>query len=239
MNLLLACAVLACVLPGCREGDGAPAEDPFEARRHAMVRDQIAQRDIADERLLAAMRTVPRHELVPATVRPEAYADRPLPIGHDQTISQPYIVAFMTEALALRPGDKVLEIGTGSGYQAAVLAEMGMEVYSIEIVRPLGERVAKDLARLGYGQVKLRIGDGYQGWPEASPFDAIILTAAPPSAVPGPLFEQLAEGGRLVAPVGRGVQELVRYRKVAGKLELEKLLAVRFVPMTGKAQGGP
>jgi len=237
MSVNTVLTIAACLMfVACRAvGEDEPG-DSFEAARAVMVRDHLAKRDISDKRVLAAMSRVPRHLLIPPQLRSEAYADRPLSIGHNQTISQPYIVAFMTQALELKPGDKVLEIGTGSGYQAAILAEMAKAVYSIEIVKPLAKRAANDLAAMGYKSINLRTGDGYRGWPEAAPFNAIILTAAPPKEVPRPLFDQLAEGGRLVAPVGTGVQELVRYRKVKGELILEKLLAVRFVPMTGEAQ---
>ncbi len=235
MNMLLTFA--ACmVLVACRAVGDDESEDPFATARATMVRDHLAKRDISDARVLAAMGRVPRHRLIPPQLQSEAYADRPLSIGHNQTISQPYIVAFMSQALELQPSDKVLEIGTGSGYQAAILAELARTVYSIEIVAPLAEQAAIDLAALGYKSIHLRTGDGYVGWPDEAPFDAIILTAAPPKAVPRPLLDQLAEGGRLVAPVGTGIQELVRYRKVDGELQLEKLLAVRFVPMTGEAQ---
>ena len=168
-------------------------------------------------------------------MQPYAYADTPLPIGHGQTISQPYIVAFMSEALELKGGERVLEIGTGSGYQAAVLAELAREVYSIEIVEPLGREAEKRLRELGYSNIKLRVGDGYRGWPEAAPFDAIMVTAAP-DHVPPALIEQLAEGGRLVLPVGSFFQELVRIRRTKDGTKQESLLPVRFVPMTGEAQ---
>jgi protein-L-isoaspartate(D-aspartate) O-methyltransferase len=216
----------------------AAAADPYARARGAMV-DLIASRGVRDERVLAAMRKVPRHELVPVAIRDEAYEDRALPIGLDQTISQPYVVAAMTEAAQVAPGERVLEVGTGSGYQAAVLAEAGAEVYSIEVLEPLGKRAAADLARLGYDEVHLRIGDGYRGWPDAAPFDAIVVTAAPP-VVPPPLVDQLAVGGRLVIPVGAdGRQELeVISRTKAGKdgTTSETLFGVRFVPMTGEAQ---
>ena len=180
------------------------------------------------------MRQVPRHELVPPEMRARAYSDQPLPIGFDQTISQPAIVARMTELAAVRKGHRVLEIGTGSGYQAAVLAAMGADVYTIEIVEPLGKRAATDLARLGYGKVKTRIGDGYQGWPEAAPFDAIIVTAAPARAR---AVEAPAQaGGRLVIPVGETIQELVVITRTDKGFTERKVLPVMFVPMTGKAQ---
>jgi protein-L-isoaspartate(D-aspartate) O-methyltransferase len=188
-----------------------------------------------DARALAALRAVPRHEFVPEAQREHAYEDRPLPIGHGQTISQPYIVAVMSEALELDENERVLEIGTGSGYQAAVLGELAREVYSIEIVAPLAERAKVDLARLGYDNVHVRQGDGYRGWPEQAPFDAIVVTAAP-DHVPQALVDQLAVGGRLVIPVGRGVQELLRISRDEQGVHEERLLGVRFVPMTGEAR---
>ena len=200
-----------------------------------MVRAQIEERGIENPALLAALRAVPRHELVPEAVREEAYADHALPIGFDQTISQPYIVALMTDLAGVERGDKVLEVGTGSGYQAAVLAEMGARVFSIEIVVPLARRAAADLERLGYGRVHVRAGDGYRGWPSEAPFDAIIVTAAPPE-VPAPLKQQLAVGGRLVVPVGEGVQELRVITRTADGFREEPSIPVRFVPMTGEAQ---
>jgi protein-L-isoaspartate(D-aspartate) O-methyltransferase len=238
--------VLVLCASGCRaeapasSGEPAPTGERYAAERRAMVELQLAARDIDDERVLEAMRRVPRHELVPAALRDEAYGDHPLPIGHDQTISQPYIVAFMTQALQPRAEDRVLEVGTGSGYQAAVLAELVREVYTIEIVAPLGERARADLARLGYDSVHVRIGDGYEGWPEQAPFDAIIVTCAP-EAVPQPLVDQLREGGRMIIPVGdvyRG-QELYVLEKRGGKVVRRAILPVRFVPMTGRAQDGP
>jgi protein-L-isoaspartate(D-aspartate) O-methyltransferase len=200
-----------------------------------MVTGQIVGRGINDPATLAAMRTVPRHEFVPQPVRHAAYDDNALPIGLGQTISQPYIVAFMTESLMLSPGDTVLEIGTGSGYQAAVLAEIVDEVFSIEILCELEERARRDLDRLGYTAVRTRCGDGYQGWPGQAPFDAVIVTAAP-DHVPQPLLDQLAVGGRMVLPVGSRYQELVRLTRTADGVKKERLLAVRFVPMTGEAE---
>lgn len=201
-----------------------------------MVRDQIEARGIEDSRVLAALRAVPRHRFVPDDVSGRAYADTPLSIGYEQTISQPYIVAFMSEALHLDPGERVLEVGTGSGYQAAVLAELGVEVYTIEIVEPLAMRARATLRDLGYDDVQVRGGDGYRGWPEHAPFDAIIITAAP-DHVPQPLIDQLAPGGRMILPVGgSGRQELVRLRKSDEGIARERLLPVRFVPMTGEAQ---
>jgi len=208
-----------------------------------MVETQLARpRDlrepVGDPRVLAAMRNVPRHEFVPRAQQRYAYADSPLPIGHGQTISQPYIVAIMTEALRLRPGDKVLEIGTGSGYQAAVLAEMTPNVWTIEIVKPLAERAAKTLKRLGYDPVRVKHGDGYWGWPEAGPFDAIIVTCAA-GHIPPPLKDQLKRGGRMIIPVGRAydVQRLILLEKDNdGRIRTRTLMPVRFVPMTGRVQ---
>jgi protein-L-isoaspartate(D-aspartate) O-methyltransferase len=214
----------------------ADAAVQFAEQRARMVAETIEARGIKDPRVLAAMRRAPRHELVPAPIRSRSYEDTPLAIGFEQTISQPYIVAAMTEAAQLGPGEKVLEVGTGSGYQAIVLAEMGdLDIYSIEIVEPLAKRTHELLAKLGYTKLHLRIGDGYRGWPEAAPFDAIIVTAAP-AEVPKPLVEQLAVGGRLVIPVGEaGAQQLKVIVKDAGGTTSETLFDVRFVPMTGEA----
>lgn len=214
------------------------AADPTAQARRRMVEEQLAARGIRDARVLAAMGKVPRHALVPADVRYQAYADSPLPIGEGQTISQPFIVAYMTEQLGLKGGERVLEVGTGSGYQAAVLAEIVAEVYTIEIVPELGKRAAADLARLGYKNVTVRVGDGYRGWPEKAPFDAIVVTAAPPE-VPTPLVDQLKPGGRLVLPVGEAFQELLLVAKDARGVRKQRLLPVRFVPMTGEAQKRP
>jgi protein-L-isoaspartate(D-aspartate) O-methyltransferase len=203
--------------------------------REAMVAEQIEQRGVRDARTLAAMRTVPRHLFVPPALQAEAYADHPLPIGHDQTISQPYIVAFMTEALGLRGGETVLEVGTGSGYQAAVLAEIAARVYTIEIVAPLAEEARERLKRLGYRNVEVRAGDGYAGWPEKAPFDAVMVTAAAPR-VPEPLKQQLKDGGRLVIPVGDESQELVVLTRTGTAYVEDRVLPVRFVPMTGKVR---
>ncbi|MCP4198090.1 MAG: protein-L-isoaspartate(D-aspartate) O-methyltransferase [Proteobacteria bacterium] len=206
----------------------------YQKQRARMVADQIAARGIHDPAVLEAMRTVPRHAFIPNKWQNEAYDDHPLPIGHDQTISQPYIVAYMTEALKAQKGQKILEIGTGSGYQAAVLAHMGARVFSIEIVKSLGTMARKTLKQLGY-DVQVRIGDGYAGWPEEAPFDGIIVTAAP-TEIPAPLIAQLKDGGRLVVPVGRYFQDLKVIKKVSGKLVTENTLPVRFVPMTGKIE---
>lgn len=209
-------------------------------KREQMVREQLVSRgrDIRNERVIEAMVRVPRHKFVPLTQKPFAYDDRPLPIGRGQTISQPYVVAFMTEALDPQPGDRVLEIGTGSGYQAAVLAELVKEVWTIEIVEPLGRTAEKALAAQGYDNVHVRVGDGYLGWPEQAPFDAIIVTCAP-DHVPPALIEQLRDGGRMMIPVGRedGPQELILMRKRGDVIERESVLPVRFVPMTGAARG--
>jgi protein-L-isoaspartate(D-aspartate) O-methyltransferase len=197
-----------------------------------MIREQIVARGISAPRVLEAMARVPRHEFVPADRRKEAYEDWPLPIGHGQTISQPYIVAFMTEALDPKPRDRVLEIGTGSGYQAAVLSGLVAEVYTMEIVEPLARRAEADLKRLGYSNVRVRAGDGYLGWPEAAPFDAIIVTCAP-DQVPQTLVDQLHVGGRMIIPVGSqwGAQDLILLRKTPIGLERQSVLPVRFVPM--------
>lgn len=196
-----------------------------------MVETQIIARGVVDDAVVRAMRSVPRHRFVPDALRDQAYADRPLPIGEGQTISQPYIVAFMTAGLELKPGEKILEIGTGSGYQAAILQEMGLKVYSIEINRKLADQAKCALVATGYGDVQLRVGDGYKGWGEHGPFDAIIVTCAP-SQVPQPLIDQLSERGRMIIPVDvQFGQELVVLRKKDGKLIREDVLAVRFVPM--------
>jgi len=213
------------------------AEIDYAAAQARMVEQQLAspQRGIRDTAVLKAMAAVPRHEFVPEELRPYAYDDRPLPIGYAQTISQPYVVAFMTEKLQPKSTDRVLEIGTGSGYQAAVLSLLAREVYSIEIIEPLARRAASDLTRLGYDNVKLRYGDGYQGWPEAAPFDVIIVTCAP-DHVPKPLIDQLRDGGRMIIPVGeRGEQMLYLLKKHGSTLQREAVLPVRFVPMTGVA----
>jgi len=213
----------------------APRDTSYAASRERMVAYQIEARGISDPRVLAAMRKVERHLFVPEEYRVYSYSDGPLPIGEGQTISQPYIVAIMTELLDLQGQERVLEIGTGSGYQAAILGEIAKEVYTIEIVENLGRRAGALLDSLGYKNVKVRIGDGYAGWPEVAPFDAIMLTAAPPK-IPQPLLDQLAEHGLLVAPVGENFQTLQLVEKIDGKLKYHDILPVRFVPMTGKAQ---
>ena len=202
----------------------------YRAARLRMVAEQIRARGIKDQRVLEAMEAVPRHHFVPESYSSRAYDDHPLPIGYDQTISQPYIVALMTEVCGIVPGDRVLEIGTGSGYQAAVLALLATEVYSIEIVEPLGKEARERLIELGYKNVEVRIGDGYKGWPEEAPFDVIIVTAAP-EEVPQALVDQLADGGRMVLPVGTHYQELYVLTREGEEIHKEKLANVRFVPM--------
>jgi protein-L-isoaspartate(D-aspartate) O-methyltransferase len=236
-------SVVALVLALALSARGEEA-DEFAGPRAALIGEIEALgtaspglfgRETFDPRVLAAMAATPRHEFVPEDLRDLAYANRPLPIGYGQTISQPYVVAWMTDALALEPGDRVLEIGTGSGYQAAVLAELGHRVHTIEIVAPLGRAAAERLARLGYDTVVVRIGDGYFGWPEAAPFEAIIVTAAA-NHVPPPLVEQLAPGGRMVIPVGGPfeVQYLVVVDKDAdGRVTMRQTLPVAFVPLRG------
>lgn len=204
--------------------------DTPEHARDRMVSTQIESRGVKNPKVLEALRSVPRHELVPPNVREGAYLDRPLPIGYGQTISQPYIVALMSEQLELEGNEKVLEIGTGSGYQAAVLSQLADRVYSIEIVEPLAERSRRDLKRLGFDNVEVRVGDGYKGWPEQAPFDAIIVTAAPPS-VPSQLVDQLAVGGRMVIPVGKYHQELLLITRDEEGVKTQSLIGVRFVPM--------
>ena len=215
-------------------GDAAPTRSPdfYDAARQHMVTRQLKSRDITDARVLAAMGKVPRHKFVPERLAPLAYLDQPLPIGSNQTISQPYIVALMSQWAEVKPGDKVLEVGTGSGYQAAVLAELTDQVFSIELLPELAESARERLKALGYDQVQVRHGDGYKGWPEEAPFDAILVTATAPE-VPPALKEQLKEGGRLVIPVGYvgSVQQLLRLRKVNGKLKEEARLSVLFVPL--------
>ena len=238
--LMIVVGVLGIVF-GCGNGNQTmdlPNEHSRQGERDWMVDTQIVGGGITDPRVVAAMRRVPRHHFIPDYESEDAYGDFPLPIGHAQTISQPFIVAYMTEALKLQPGEKVLEIGTGSGYQAAILAELGVQVFTIEIVKPLAQYARDNLSKLGYDNVWVRAGDGYQGWPEESPFDAIIITAAP-DHVPSPLLEQLAVGGRLILPVGDYLQNLVLIRRTEAGYQRNELLPVRFVPMTGQAEKGP
>ena len=210
-------------------------EDAFAEKRREMVRRQVEARGVKDPLVLRAMEAVPRHRFVPNAMQAYAYYDEPLPIGHEQTISQPYIVAYMTESLGLEGGEKVLEIGTGSGYQAAVLARIAGEVYTIEIVEALAARAEETLRAEGVTNVYCRAGDGYEGWPEKAPFDAVIITAAPPR-IPEPLIEQLKVGGHMIVPVGIWHQELILLTKTRKGVEEKRLLPVRFVPMTGEIQ---
>lgn len=212
-------------------------DDVTRAARAAMVEDQLVARGVADPRVLAAMRAIPRHRFVPPAWRAQAYTDGPLPIAHDQTISQPYVVAVMTELAAIAPGDRVLEVGTGSGYQTAVLCALTPHVYSLEVVPALAAAAAEALADLGLA-AHLRVGDGWAGWPERAPFDAIVVTAAPP-VVPPALVEQLAPGGRLVLPVGHAFhQELIRIERTPRGLVERSIFPVRFVPMIRGADHG-
>jgi protein-L-isoaspartate(D-aspartate) O-methyltransferase len=224
--------VLSLSTPRCTAPEAGQQRD-WTAERQRMVADQMRGRDIKDPRVLGAIEKVPRHLFVPEGVRREAYSDHPLPIGHDQTISQPYIVAFMTEALDVQPEHKVLEIGTGSGYQAAVLGELAREVYTMEIVEPLAESARRTLESLGYKNVHVRAGNGYGGWPEQAPFDRIMVTAAP-EEVPPALVEQLKMNGVMAIPVGDVIQELRILRRTPQGMNTLRTLPVRFVPMTGK-----
>ncbi len=237
------CSLLAGVVLAIANA-GATA-DPFADARRQML--EVVQRDFKatrnelgqgalDTRVRAALAAIPRHEFVAADLSKHAYENRPLPIGYGQTISQPYIVAAMTQLLQLRPGERALEIGTGSGYQAAILAELGVQVFTIEIIQPLGEAARERLTRLGYERINTRIGDGYDGWPAHAPFDAIIVTAAT-NHIPQPLLEQLKVGGHMVIPIGSpfGAQQLLLVRKDPdGRVTTRKLLPVRFVPLTGR-----
>jgi protein-L-isoaspartate(D-aspartate) O-methyltransferase len=224
------------VLAGLGCGQSPTPVADFAAQREHMVKEQLVMHGINGERVLAAVRKVPREEFVPEQFRAASYADQPLPIGYDQTISQPFIVAFMTEELRPQPQDRVLEIGTGSGYQAAILAELVAEVYSIEIIEPLAKTAEATLQRLGYQNVHVKVGDGYKGWPERAPFDAVIVTCAP-DHIPQPLVDQLKDHGRMIIPVGpAGDQELYLLEKENGQLRQRSVTPVRFVPMTGEAQ---
>lgn len=212
-------------------------EEFFLTSKEKMINEHLIARGIRDERVIAAMNKIDREAFVPEHLKMSAYSDGPLPIGHGQTISQPYIVAFMTELLEVKPTDKVLEIGTGSGYQAAVLAEIAEEVYSIEIVEPLFIETQDRMARLGYEKVKLRLGNGWLGWPDEDGFDKIIITAAP-DEIPAALVEQLREGGKMVVPVGKqhDIQNLIVGVKEGGNFKTVKTIPVRFVPLVEKAK---
>jgi protein-L-isoaspartate(D-aspartate) O-methyltransferase len=230
--LAFSVVLLTCSLQGS-------AKDPYLAARQRMVTEDIQRRGIDDQRVLQAMLKVQRHLFVPESYRPMAYADRPLPIGEGQTISQPYIVALMTYHLHLMPADRVLEIGTGSGYQAAVLAELAREVYSVEIIQPLARTAQERLQALGYKNVWVKSGDGFYGWPEHAPYDAIMITCATPR-IPERLVAQLREGGRMILPLGKEPfhQALTLITKKAGRTELQPLEDVVFVPMTGEIGKG-
>lgn len=223
MNILL----ITCMVVGL-----APN---YQTLREQMVKEQIIKRGVQDSLVLKAMLQVERHKFVPQQYRNLAYIDRPLPIGYEQTISQPYIVALMTSLLNLKGDEKVLEIGTGSGYQAAILGELAKEVYSIEILEPLAESAKSLLESFGYTNIFVKCGDGYKGWPEHALFDAIIVTCAPPS-IPEPLLEQLKVGGRMVIPVGTAYQELLLITRTQEGINKESIIPVIFVPMQGKAQ---
>jgi len=235
VSLLIVLALLM-VLPNCKDKkmnpDSSVPKD-FKTMREKMVETQIKARGVRDPRVLSALLKVERHRFVPEEFQSSAYSDQPLPIGEGQTISQPYMVALMTELLELKGNERVLEIGTGSGYQAAILAELAKEVYSIEIVESLANSAKKLLFDLGYKNIQVKVGDGYLGWPEASPFDAIIVTCAP-DHIPKPLVDQLKEGGRMVIPVGTYSQEIKKIVKRSGKIETTDVLPVIFVPMTGE-----
>ena len=235
MSLRLRWAALFC-LAGVAAAGAWDESAAMRRDRQQMVRTQIAARGVDDSRVLEALRAVPRHLFVPEELQRRAYEDHPLPIGEGQTISQPYIVGLMTELLELEPGDRVLEVGTGSGYQAAVLSPLVAEVYSIEIKPRLHERASEVLERLGYGNVRTREGDGYFGWGEAAPFDGIMITAAV-DHIPPPLLQQLADDGLMVLPLGNpfGYQNLVVVRKKGEDYQVQQITGVLFVPMTGQA----
>jgi protein-L-isoaspartate(D-aspartate) O-methyltransferase len=232
-----AAAGVLCAAFLARGGDDAKvAPDEYAAARHRMVERHLVERGVKDPRVLEAFRTVPRHKFLPPESQRLAYEDESLPIGEGQTITPPFDVAFMTEALGPKPTDKVYEVGTGSGYQASILSRLVKDVYSVEIHKPLGERAAQVIKELGYTNVHTRVGDGYAGWPEAAPFDAIIVTCAP-EKIPPPLAEQLKEGGRMVIPIGdRYNQTVYLVEKRDGQLVRKALRPTLFVPMTGKAQ---
>lgn len=209
--------------------------DNYAISRERMVEEQIVKRGITDEKVLDAMRRVPREEFVPDKYKPHAYIDSPLPIGYEQTISQPFIVALMTDLVDLEGGERVLEIGTGSGYGAAVLAEIAEEVYTIEILKPLADSARERLVKLGYDNIKVLCGDGFFGWEEYAPYDAIVVTCAP-GYIPQPLVDQLNVGGKMVIPVGESFQELVLVTKTEEEIKKENIIPVRFVPMKGEVE---
>ena len=237
-RILLSALAALLLLPCTLVAEDEAKDGQWREKSEQMVRQQLKSRGIEEPRVLEAMRSVPRHEFVPDRLQQLAYSDRPLPIGHGQTISQPYIVALMAELAQIQEQDRVLEGGTGSGYHAAVLAELGKEVYSVEIIEGLAKSARRRLQRLGYANTRVLAGDGFQGWPEYAPFDAIVVTCAPPE-VPDPLKEQLAPGGNLVIPVGEQWQELkVLHKKEKGSWKKENVVPVRFVPMTGPGVRG-
>ncbi len=238
--VILTFIILPMVVTECTDGGRVPESNlrgDFKAMREKMVETQIKARGVKNPRVLSALLKVERHRFVPEENLNSAYSDQPLPIGEGQTISQPYIVALMTELLDLKGDEKVLEIGTGSGYQAAILAELSKEVYTIEIIESLASMSKKRLLELGYQNIQVKAGDGYLGWPEFAPFDAIVVTAAP-DHIPKPLIEQLKEGGRMVVPVGTHTQELKKIVKRSGKIETTDVIPVLFVPMTGEGVKG-
>lgn len=242
--LLMCCFLLMCLptnavelssdASGLQRPKSNSATEQFELQRRQMVEYQLRDRGIENERVLAAMSQVPRHQFVDSSWKDLAYSDRPLPIGHNQTISQPYIVAYMSEAAEISPNDKVLEIGTGCGYQAAVLGELAREVYSIEVIPQLADSARQILSKLNYQNIEVKAGDGYQGWAEHAPYNAIIVTAAP-KQIPQPLIDQLAINGKLVIPVGTWDQEIVVLTKTKDKIVTKKTIPVLFVPMIKKS----
>jgi len=234
-SLIISCIILSTFLSCIQDNTMKTTDQDFKKLRDEMVKRQIISRGVKDSLVINAMNTVPRHLFVPKSEVKFAYRDEPRPIGYKQTISQPYIVAFMTEQLKIKPGDNVLEIGTGSGYQAGILGQIVDSVYTIEIIAELAEQAKEIIKSLAYDNIVVRYGDGYNGWEEKAPFDAIIVTAAPPT-IPPALLEQLKIGGRMVLPVGEYVQELVVVSKTKSGLSMENVLPVRFVPMTGKIQ---
>jgi protein-L-isoaspartate(D-aspartate) O-methyltransferase len=247
-RLVTLAGVLCCCLPiafveaqdqddgKAKKADASADADPYVARRNRMVDLHLAERGIKNKRVLDAFRTVPRHKFLPPGTRRQAYDDESIPIGEGQTITPPYDVAFMTEILDPKPTDVVYEVGTGSGYQSAILSQLVKEVYSVEIHKPLSERATKVHKEVGYKNIHTRVGDGYEGWPEAAPFDAIIVTCAP-QKIPEPLVDQLKDGGRMVIPLGdRFTQSVWLVTKKDGKLAKRELKPTLFVPMTGRAQ---